>query len=129
MNWDAIGAIGEIIGAAAVVLSLVYLSIQIRAQSIESRSAAMHEIAVGFRESIAVFSQSELAELFVKSSKSIESLSEKDKFQLITSCARALRLWEEAFLVHQKGRLEADLWDPIVLQLQSGPILLRFSQP
>ena len=30
MNWDAIGAIGEIIGAAAVVLTLFYLAVQIR---------------------------------------------------------------------------------------------------
>lgn len=26
MNWDAIGAIGEIVGALAVVLSLIYLA-------------------------------------------------------------------------------------------------------
>jgi hypothetical protein len=30
MNWDAIGAIGEIVGAAAVVLTLGYLALQIR---------------------------------------------------------------------------------------------------
>tara|TARA_B110000858_G_scaffold89247_1_gene103084 strand:- start:5179 stop:5370 length:192 start_codon:yes stop_codon:yes gene_type:complete len=30
MNWDAISAIGEIIGATAVVVSLVYLAVQIR---------------------------------------------------------------------------------------------------
>ncbi len=30
MNWDAIGAIGEIVGAIAVLLTLFYLSIQIR---------------------------------------------------------------------------------------------------
>lgn len=30
MNWDAIGAIGEIVGAAAVVLTLGYLAMQIR---------------------------------------------------------------------------------------------------
>ncbi len=31
MNWDAIGAIGEILGAAAVVITLIYLSVQLRA--------------------------------------------------------------------------------------------------
>ena len=31
MNWDAIGAIGEITGAIAVVLTLGYFGIQIRA--------------------------------------------------------------------------------------------------
>ena len=30
MNWDAMGAIGEIIGSMAVILTIVYLSMQIR---------------------------------------------------------------------------------------------------
>ena len=30
MNWDAIGAIGEILGAIAVVATLFYLAVQIR---------------------------------------------------------------------------------------------------
>ena len=30
MNWEAIGAIGEVVGALAVLLTLVYLAIQIR---------------------------------------------------------------------------------------------------
>lgn len=33
MNWDAIGAIGEIVGAIAVVASLAYLAIQVRQNS------------------------------------------------------------------------------------------------
>lgn len=33
MNWDAIGAIEEVIGAFAVVLSLLYLALQIRHSS------------------------------------------------------------------------------------------------
>ncbi|MCB1669689.1 MAG: hypothetical protein R3F41_10945 [Gammaproteobacteria bacterium] len=30
MNWEAIGAIGEILGAMAVVMTLVYLAVQVR---------------------------------------------------------------------------------------------------
>ena len=30
MNWEAAGAIGEIIGALAVFLTLIYLALQIR---------------------------------------------------------------------------------------------------
>ena len=30
MNWEAIGALGEIVGALAVVLTLAYLAIQVR---------------------------------------------------------------------------------------------------
>ena len=53
MNWEAIGAIGEIIGATAVVVSLVYLAGQIRTQNRQNRTAAMHEISMGFRDAIA----------------------------------------------------------------------------
>ena len=30
MNWEAIGAIGEIIGAAGVIITLLYLASQLR---------------------------------------------------------------------------------------------------
>ena len=30
MNWDAIGAVGEIVGALTVLITLIYLAIQIR---------------------------------------------------------------------------------------------------
>lgn len=33
MNWDALGAIAELVGAIAVVLTLIYLAVQIRQSS------------------------------------------------------------------------------------------------
>lgn len=38
MNWDAIGAIGEVLGATVVFISLVYLATQIRHSSKSMRS-------------------------------------------------------------------------------------------
>jgi len=38
MNWDAIGAVGEMIGSLAVVATLVYLAVQIRASAVESEA-------------------------------------------------------------------------------------------
>ena len=44
MNWDAIGAIGEILGAVAVFASLIYLSIQIRASNTTTRVATCRDV-------------------------------------------------------------------------------------
>ena len=51
MNWEAIGAIGEIVGAIAVILTLVYLASQVRYaknatldQNRLTRSSAIREI-------------------------------------------------------------------------------------
>ena len=40
MNWEALGAIGEIVGAVAVVLSLIFLATQIRQNTRSSRTAS-----------------------------------------------------------------------------------------
>jgi hypothetical protein len=38
INWEAVGAIGEIVGAVAVVLTLGYLAVQIRQNTNASRA-------------------------------------------------------------------------------------------
>ena len=53
MDWDAIGAIGEIVGATAVVLSLFYVGLQVRqsatavrGQTYESLSASAIDVTM-----------------------------------------------------------------------------------
>ena len=50
MNWDAIGAMGEILGAAAVVLTLFYLARQVRTQNRASEIDAYEGIMNEFNE-------------------------------------------------------------------------------
>ena len=45
LNWDAIGAIGELIGATAVFVSIVYLALQVRQISTDVRSSGSHNAA------------------------------------------------------------------------------------
>jgi len=45
MNWDAIGAIGEMIGAVAVVITLVYLAIQVRQDTKSVRASTYQSVA------------------------------------------------------------------------------------
>ena len=52
MNWDAAGAIGEIVGALAVVMSLIYLASQIRIQNREAKISSVHDITEAFRLAI-----------------------------------------------------------------------------
>ena len=39
INWDAVGAVGEIFGAAAVLVTLIYLARQIRQNTDEVRAS------------------------------------------------------------------------------------------
>ena len=48
MNWDAIGAIGEIVGATAVVATLVYLVVQTRRNAASTQSSTEVEASRQF---------------------------------------------------------------------------------
>ena len=59
MNWEAIGAIGEIVGAVAVVLTVGYLAVQIRQNTRSVRAATHHSSMRGASEIQNMFAQSE----------------------------------------------------------------------
>ena len=107
-------AIAEIAGAIAVVMSLLYLGAQVRNQNVETRFAAMHEIAVGLREAYAVFANLETAELLLED---YDRLDDAEKLVLITLWTNVFRVWEEAFIQNLEGRLVGRHWEAIVRQI------------
>ena len=119
MNWDAIGAIGEIIGAAAVVVSLIYLAVQIRAQLQESRLAAIFDISTTYRESITALRDPGLAKLFVRGKDDYEQLEPEEKVQYVSLIQGFLRVWETAYYQHRDSRLEDNIYEGIVRQLSA----------
>lgn len=42
MNWDAIGAIGEMVGAVAVVITLLYVARRIHQANAQTRASARY---------------------------------------------------------------------------------------
>ena len=80
MNWDAIVAIVEIVGLLAVVVSLIYLAIQVRQNSqlinqntFVARSAMVHETSVFYARFFELIAEnSELASIFHRGTNSEE---------------------------------------------------------
>lgn len=80
MNWEAIGAIGEIIGALAVVATLVYLTIQLKQNTKSINSNNHNFVTQGFNQfNLALFSDPELARLSREGIYDIDKLSDIDK--------------------------------------------------
>ncbi len=96
MNWDAISAVGEIVGASAVVVSLLYLAVQIRTQNTQSRLSTLHEISIDFREATAKFANEDIADISVRANKDFDVLSDPELHRLIVLTVGLFRAWEEA---------------------------------
>ena len=89
MNWDAVGAFGEIIGALAVFLTLMYLSIQIRQNtqqislSLEASKLAAFEQNVdsGNRVRELLITNPAVTELLIKGLADYRSLPPANRFR------------------------------------------------
>ena len=79
MNWEAIGAVGELVGALAVLVTLVYLSMQIR-QNTKSVQAAAVDSANSQVSKIreVIFADADVANMYRRGTEDPASLSEDD---------------------------------------------------
>ena len=124
MTWDAIDALSSVIGTVAVVVSLVYLAIQVRNQNKESRLAAIHEISVAFRDSMTSLLNDDNASLILKANADVNSLNDNERLKVLVLAQRFLRVWEEAYFQYTSNRLDNRIWQNMVAQylsLLGGP--------
>ena len=117
MNWEAAGAIGEIIGAAAVVVSLVYLASQIRIQNRESRAASVHQVLHEYSTAISKLHEREMADVWVAAIEDFDSLSPSQRLRFVIYLMVAVRSFEDAYFQWREGRLEDDVWHPLLISL------------
>ena len=90
MNWDAIGAVGETIGAIAVIATLIYLASQIRQLKQQNAQATLQHIADSMNQFMDMLASETNASLVVRGKESYNSLSEADKLRFFAIHARFL---------------------------------------
>ena len=76
VNWEAISAIGQLVGALAVVISLLYLAREVRSSAHATRVASMHSLSDKFnRWSQQLAGQPHLSELYYRGGQSAGPIS------------------------------------------------------
>ena len=111
MNWEAAGAIGEIVGALGVILSLVYLATQIRVQNRESRVAAVNEWTSQWNSFLVSFAENpNLSELWSRGVHDFTSLNPTEVVQFSSQCGRLFRVGESLFDQYRQGRFDPRTW-------------------
>lgn len=81
MNWDAIGAIAELLGAAGVVASLIYLATQIRQSTRTERARAFQDIFSGLNAHCDQMFGPQNLDLVVAGMRDFKRLSGGDKLR------------------------------------------------
>jgi hypothetical protein len=80
MNWDAVGAIAEVAGVLGIVISLVYVGVQVRQNTMQLRQDNLRETMRGTLDNYWYFHRNDAAfEIFRQGCVSFEELPPKDK--------------------------------------------------
>ena len=114
MNWDAIGAVGELIGAAAVIISLIYLAVQIKNSKRSDQIIAASQAASAVDEWIGqMVRDGELHELYRRGLTEYESLSREDKSRFAMLIMQFLRSTETIWLHRQMDTIDSGYWSSV----------------
>ena len=112
MNWEAIGAVGEILGAIAVIGSLLFVGMQIRGNTRATQAAAAHNLTNTFNGVIrSITKDPEMSRIWVQQSTDISALSANDHQRLMVLCGMVLKSCEDVFQHHQLGQMSDEIWD------------------
>jgi hypothetical protein len=117
MNWEAIDAVSGAIGTLVVVISLIYVGVQIKQNTKVARSAtrqAITELMIDSNKD--VVNDPSLAGAFIKDLKG-EKLDEVDRLRIFSRAYFAMRNWENMHYQYSTGMLTKDEWRGFRLNL------------
>jgi hypothetical protein len=110
LNWEAISAVGEIVGATAVVVSLIYLAAQIRHNTSVTRSSVRHALTERAMSAAAPLVAYENLTRLLQRSIDGEKLEGYEDLRLNAWVYMLMRNWENIHYQHLTGLLSDTEW-------------------
>lgn len=111
MNWDAVGALAELMGAAGVIVTPIYLSRQVRDNTDSIRRSTAHDALqsiAGFNEFVA--GDPEFVDLFWRGTGDPDSLTQDEWQRFVSLASTLVRRFELLYLGHLGGALSDEIW-------------------
>src|SRR3954468_20251945 len=111
MNWDAISAISQLVGSLAVVLSVLYLAIQVHQSNRVAKVAAQDAAAAAVREVTNTFmDNAEMARIWRIGLENLGSLSVDDQARFFHATHQFLKAFETIHFHHIHGLMDEQTW-------------------
>jgi hypothetical protein len=112
MNWEAIGAVAELLGAVGVIASLVYLALQIRQNTRSLHANTFQTVAdSSIHRMMNLAQDDELADRFIRGMIDPSDLQGHVRFQFDLLMRANFKGYENYFYQHTKGMLDDESWN------------------
>src|SRR5215831_10508350 len=111
MNWDAINAISQFVSSIAVVLSVLYLGIQVHRSTRIAKVAAQDAAASAVREVTNTFMENaEMSRIWGIGLEKLETLSAEDQARFFHAAHQFLKALETIHFHYLNGLMDKQLW-------------------
>ena len=112
MTLNDLGSLGEFISGLAVVVTLVYLAIQIRHNTRAVRSSMHQEMVEStLRIAESVSDNADIARIVLKAEEGYDDLTEEELLRFEAYAERVFSNFESVFYSYRNSMLEEDLWE------------------
>lgn len=123
MNWDALGAVAEVVGAIGVIGTLLYIAVQVRQTNNDSRIEAHQQITRDYEQHMANVAHDQHVEAFVKGLNDYADLTPLERVKFDLCMSGYINLIEET-LYHEEGGKLPELRQ--MLSAYLGPRLFAY---
>ena len=111
MNWEAIGAVGEVTGALAVLFTLFYLGMQIRQNSNAMRASTELEVSRQYTDFVRRLSMDDqLRKIWNKIADAPNSLNDDERARYLWAMSEFFHMSEGVFRQYKTGFLAHESW-------------------
>ena len=117
MSLQDWGAIGELIGGVAIIVSLLYVGLQIRQSTNASRAATNQSFSAQYSDLILQITKPELRDIFWRGIAGLNNLKESEKAAFMALMASIMRTYETFYFERVEGRFDSRMWNGYMAQM------------
>ena len=110
MNWNAIGASADVIGVLAVIVSIVYLAIQVKHANSIGRANARQAVSQMNIDTLGASLDPQVISVASMKATKGEKLSPEELSNYVRWIWMRIRVLENAYYQHVAGLLDEDEW-------------------
>lgn len=116
-NLERTHKIGELIASIAVVVSLIYVGVEVQQNNQIQKQIATRSLVRDFSDAYGAFVDPEIACLFLRLGNDREQLTAQEATQIETVLIQIYKVLEELHYQHEQGMIDDSVWSGFQQQI------------
>ena len=111
MNWDAVCAVAELIGATGVIASLFSLGTQIRQNTRSVRASSYHAVVTNLSDLSGAIGRDEAtSDVLLRGQSDFHALRRTEQYQFSLMMTSLFRSYEDIFYQYRQEMIDEPVW-------------------